>query len=70
MIFYRTTFIFFTFFIGEDAKLPYVSLLIQYPLVVASFFLSCFAEKEPKYNHLDGNIFEKEILYCPTNKTN
>ena len=40
---------------GDDVILPFVTYLVQYPLVLVLFFLSFWADAEPKYKNLDGN---------------
>lgn len=41
--------------VGAEAKLPFTSYVIQFPLVTAIFFLSCWADPKPRYSQLNGN---------------
>ncbi len=40
--------------IGDEQITPFTNYAIQYPLVVAVFFLSCWADPKPKYINVDG----------------
>ena len=36
--------------------LPLITAVVQYPIVVAAFFLSCWADPKPRYVNLEGNF--------------
>ena len=40
--------------IGEELITPFTNYAIQYPLIVAMFFLTCWADPKPKYINMDG----------------
>lgn len=39
-----------------QALLPFVSYAVQYPLMLAMFFLTCFADPKPTLINIDGRI--------------
>ena len=39
---------------GSDRITPFTNYLVQYPLVLALFFLSCWADPKPTHVDLDG----------------
>ena len=41
---------------GTDKVLPLITAAIQYPLVLAAFFMSCWADPKPLYIDVDGKI--------------
>ena len=46
--------------VGEDRILPFTTYVIQYPIIVAMFFMNCFADAKPKAINLEGKlIFER-----------
>ncbi len=40
--------------IGDQRMTPFANYAVQYPLVVALFFLCCWADAKPKYINVDG----------------
>ena len=40
--------------IGPDRLTPFTNYIVQYALVLAMFFLSCWADPKPNYVNLDG----------------
>eukprot|EP00095_Tigriopus_kingsejongensis_P007287 maker-scaffold313_size211302-snap-gene-0.9 protein:Tk07287 transcript:maker-scaffold313_size211302-snap-gene-0.9-mRNA-1 annotation:"multidrug resistance-associated protein 1 isoform x4" len=55
---------------GPDSMPPFVTALIQYPIVVAMFFLNCWADARPKHINLDGKatipLANHPIINCHT----
>ena len=43
---------------GDDRITPFTNYLVQYPLVLAMFFLSCWADPKPTHQDLDGKSFD------------
>merc|ERR1712008_16305 len=41
--------------VGEDRILPFTTYVIQYPIIVAMFFMNCFADAKPKAINLEDN---------------
>ena len=41
---------------GEAKVLPMITATIQYPIVVAAFFLSCWADPKPRHIDMEGKI--------------
>ena len=41
---------------GDDSILPFVTYTIQFPLIVAIFFLSCWADPPPLYMEFDSKL--------------
>lgn len=39
---------------GPNAMSPFITALIQYPIIVAMFFLNCWADARPKQINFDG----------------
>ena len=39
---------------GNDRILPFTNYTIQYPFIVAMFFLNCFADAKPNFVNADG----------------
>ena len=39
---------------GNDRILPFTNYVIQYPFIVAMFFLNCFADAKPNFVNADG----------------
>ena len=42
---------------GDDRITPFTNYLVQYPLVLAMLFLSCWADPKPTHQDLDGKSF-------------
>jgi hypothetical protein len=42
------------FVIGDKSLLPFVTYTIQFPMIVAIFFLSCWADPAPLYMEFDS----------------
>ena len=40
--------------IGEEQMTPFTDFTVEYPIIVALFFLTCWAEPKPKYVNMDG----------------
>ena len=40
--------------IGEEQMTPFTDFAVEYPIIVALFFLTCWAEPKPKYVNMDG----------------
>jgi hypothetical protein len=47
---------------GEEKITPFTNYVVQYPLILASFFLSFWADPKPKYIDLDGKYFTWHVL--------
>eukprot|EP00094_Tigriopus_californicus_P001437 TCALIF_01392-PA protein Name:"Similar to Abcc1 Multidrug resistance-associated protein 1 (Mus musculus)" AED:0.04 eAED:0.04 QI:0/0.8/0.33/0.83/1/1/6/0/1537 len=41
---------------GPNAMTPFITALIQYPIIVAMFFLNCWADAQPKQINFDDNL--------------
>jgi hypothetical protein len=39
---------------GDEKVLPLITASVQYPIVLAAFFLTCWADPKPRYVHIDG----------------
>ena len=42
--------------VGDDRILPFTTYVIQYPIIVAMFFMNCFADAKPKAINLEGTF--------------
>ena len=47
--------------VGEEQILPFTNYAVQYPIIVAMFFLTCWADPKPKYINIDGMLPNKSI---------
>ena len=50
---------------GESKVLPLITACIQYPIVVAAFFLSCWSDPKPRYVDIEGMYVVLYWLYWP-----
>ena len=41
---------------GSEVILPFVTEVLYFPVIVAQFFLSCFADAKPTHISIDGKI--------------
>ena len=41
---------------GDDRITPFTNYMVQYPLVLALFFLSCWADPKPTHVDIDGKF--------------
>ena len=44
------------FVVGDMSLVPFVTYTIQFPLIVAIFFLSCWADPAPLYMEFDSKL--------------
>jgi len=47
------------FVVGDKSLLPFVTYTIQFPMIVAIFFLSCWADPAPLYMEFDSKQTDK-----------
>ena len=41
---------------GDDRITPFTNYMVQYPFVLALFFLSCWADPKPTHVDIDGKL--------------
>ena len=41
---------------GDDRITPFTNYMVQYPFVLALFFLSCWADPKPTHVDVDGKL--------------
>ena len=41
---------------GDDRITPFTNYMVQYPFVLALFFLSCWADPKPTHVDIDGKF--------------
>ena len=49
--------------VGEDRILPFTTYVIQYPIIVAMFFMNCFADAKPKAINLEGKFIPERAPF-------
>ena len=50
---------------GDDRITPFTNYMVQYPFVLALFFLSCWADPKPTHVDIDGKFLDlvKSSMY-------